>query len=167
MNEAMEFAIFAALIGGGATLFLDLWAEFQRRVFGIPSLDYAMVGRWIGHIPSGRLVHAPISQSPPVAGERIIGWTAHYGIGILFAGALLWICGIEWARQPTFAPALITGIVTVSAPFFILQPGMGAGIAASKTPKPNVARLRSLVAHTMFGFGLYLAAQISALLLSS
>ena len=31
-------------------------------------------------------------------------------------------------------------------------------IAASKTPHPNAARLRSLMAHTVFGIGLYLAA---------
>jgi hypothetical protein len=36
-----------------------------------------------------------------------------------------------------------------------MQPGMGAGIAASKTPNPNVARLRSIVTHTVYGIGLY------------
>lgn len=46
-----------------------------------------------------------------------------------------------------------------------MQPGMGFGVAASKTPKPNVARLRSLAAHTVFGFGLYLAALLAAPLL--
>ncbi|MNW02868.1 hypothetical protein D3C71_1987200 [compost metagenome] len=49
-------------------------------------------------------------------------------------------------------------MVSVAAPFFILQPGMGAGIAASKTPRPNTARLRSLMAHAIFGVGLYVAA---------
>ena len=38
---------------------------------------------------------------------------------------------------PTFLPALLVGIGTVAAPFFILQPGMGAGIAASRTPNPR------------------------------
>ncbi|MDO9126054.1 MAG: DUF2938 family protein, partial [Parvibaculum sp.] len=41
--------------------------------------------------------------------------------------------------------------------------GMGAGIAASKTPKPNAARLRSLVSHTVFGIGLYVAALLVAM----
>ncbi|WP_410897063.1 MULTISPECIES: DUF2938 family protein [Pseudomonas chlororaphis group] len=29
------------------------------------------------------------------------------------------------------------------------------GAAANKMPKPNVARLRSLMAHSVFGLGLY------------
>jgi hypothetical protein len=61
-------------------------------------------------------------------------------------------------------PALAIGLITLSAPFFVMQPAMGAGIAASKTPAPNVARLRSLMTHTVFGVGLYLSAALLALL---
>ena len=59
-------------------------------------------------------------------------------------------------------PALGFGVVSLAAPFFILQPGMGAGIAAAKTPNPNLARFRSLVAHASFAIGLYLAATLFA-----
>jgi hypothetical protein len=60
--------------------------------------------------------------------------------------------------------ALVVGVFTVVFPFFLMQPGMGIGIAASKTPNPNVARLRSLTSHAIFGVGLYAAALASALL---
>lgn len=152
----------AVLIGVGATLVMDLWALLLKRLFGAPSLDYAMVGRWIGHLPRGRLTHPGIAHSAPVAGERAIGWIAHYAIGIGFALLLLAIWGPAWAARPTLPPALIVGIATVAAPFLILQPGMGAGIAASRTPKPGVARLRSLMAHASFGVGLYLAGWVAA-----
>lgn len=152
----------AALIGIGATLVMDLWALLLKRLFGVPSLDYALVGRWLGHLPQGRLTHLGIARSAPIGGERAIGWLAHYGIGILFALLLLAIWGPGWAARPTLLPALIVGIATVAAPFLILQPGMGAGIAASKTPKPGVARLRSLMAHASFGVGLYLAGWLVA-----
>ena len=152
----------AVLIGVGATLVMDLWALLLKRLFGAPSLDYAMVGRWIGHLPRGRLTHPGIARSAPVAGERAIGWIAHYAIGIGFALLLLAIWGPAWAARPTLPPALIVGIATVAAPFLILQPGMGAGIAASRTRKPGVARLRSLMAHASFGVGLYLAGWVAA-----
>lgn len=64
----------------------------------------------------------------------------------------------DWLQSPVIAPALLFGAVSVLTPFLILQPGLGAGIAASRTPKPNVARARSLVTHLMFGLGLYLSA---------
>ena len=73
----------------------------------------------------------------------------------------------DWMRQPTLWPALLTGVLTMAVPFFIMQPGMGLGIAASKTPNPNVARLRSLVTHSVFGVGLYASAWVVARLLAA
>jgi hypothetical protein len=64
----------------------------------------------------------------------------------------------EWLARPTLFVALLYGIGTVVFPFFVLQPSLGLGIASSKTPKPMQARLKSLVTHTVFGFGLYLSA---------
>lgn len=43
-------------------------------------------------------------------------------------------------------------------PFLIMQPGMGAGLAGSRTAKPAATRLQSLLTHTVFGLGLYAAA---------
>ena len=148
----------ALAIGVGATAVMDVWAVALKRFWCIPSLNLAMVGRWLGHLPRGTVTHANIAQAAPVRDEAILGWTAHYVIGVLFAAVLLALAGQEWVRQPTFAPALLAGLVSVAAPFCILQPGMGAGVAASKTPHPSAARLRSPMAHTAFGIGLYLAA---------
>jgi hypothetical protein len=164
MIDALEFVLCATFIGVGATIVMDLWALFQKRVLGLATLNYAMVGRWIGHLPRGKFAHASIAAAPPISGERVIGWTAHYAIGIAFAGILLAIWGLGWARQPTLVPALIVGVATVVAPLFIMQPGMGLGIAAAKTPKPNVARLRSIITHTIFGVGIYGSAWLWALL---
>ena len=148
----------ALAIGVGATAVMDVWAVALKRFWCIPSLNLAMLGRWLGHLPRGTFTHVNIAQAAPVRDEAILGWTAHYVIGVLFAAVLLALAGQEWVRQPTFAPALLAGLVSVAAPFCILQPGMGAGLAASKTPHPGAARLRSLMAHTAFGIGLYLAA---------
>jgi hypothetical protein len=116
------------------------------------------VGRWVGHLAAGRFLHESIAASRPVRGEAAIGWTAHYLIGVGFAGLLVAIAGADWCREPTLAPALAMGVVTVLAPFLIMQPGMGSGIAASRTPDPNAARLQSLITHAVFGLGLYLSA---------
>jgi len=165
MDEGLEFVIRAVFIGIGATIVLDLWAAFLKRFFGVPSLDWAMVGRWVGHFADGRFVHDKIAQASPVRGEGAIGWCVHYASDLIFAALLLMIFGLDWARRPTFIPALVFGIATIVAPFFIIQPGMGAGIAASKTPNPTIARLRSLMTHTVFGIGLYASALLSALLI--
>jgi hypothetical protein len=111
-------------------------------------------------------LHDDIHRAAPVRGEAILGWLAHYAIGVIFAAMLLAIWGLGWAENPTLLPALIVGVATVVAPFFILQPALGAGILASKTPKPNVARLRSIFVHCSFGIGLYLSALFWAIVLA-
>lgn len=148
-------------VGVGATLAMDLWALLLR-VFGIASLDYAWVGRWIGHMAQGRFAHDRIAAAPPVVGERLLGWTAHYATGVTFAGALLLVAGTDWARQPTPWPAIATGVASLAAPFLIMQPAFGLGLAAARLPNPNVARFRSLLTHLIFGAGLYGSALIFA-----
>lgn len=157
----MELIVRSILIGAGATLVMDAWAFLLRRL-GIPSLDFALLGRWIGHLPRGRVVHESIARASPVKGERALGWAAHYGIGISFAGLLLATFGLEWAHAPTLRPALSIGVVTVAAPLLVLQPALGAGIASRKTATPVFSSLKSLATHIVFGLGLYLAARMIA-----
>jgi hypothetical protein len=64
-------------------------------------------------------------------------------------------------QQPTLAPALAVGLGTVVAPFLVMQPAMGAGVAAGRTPNPAAARLQSLVTHAVFGLGLYAGAWLT------
>jgi hypothetical protein len=164
MRETLEYLVRALVIGTGATAFMDVAVTARKWLFGVPSADYALVGRWLAYLARGRFRHDRIAASPPVRGEHLIGWTAHYLIGIAFATVLLVIWGLDWSCHPTVGPALIVGIGSVAAPFLLMQPGMGAGIAASRTPHPAVARVRSLVTHALFGIGLYATASMARLL---
>ncbi len=154
------------LVGMGATAATDLWALARKRLFGIAPPNYGLVGRWLVHMARGRFRHDAIAAAPVVRGERLLGWSAHYLIGIAFAGLLPALFGPAWLRQPTLGPALLVGIGTVAAPFLLLQPGMGAGIAARRTPRPAAARLQSLVTHAIFGLGLYAGGLAAGFLLA-
>ncbi len=149
-------------VGAGATLAMDLWGLVLRRVYGVTGLDYRLVGRWLGHIPKGRLRHDGIGKAAPVAGEAAIGWAAHYAIGIMFAAGLVAVFGVGWLQAPTILPALLTGLVTVAMPFLVMQPAFGLGIASSRMPDPTASRLRSLITHLVFGTGLFIAARLTA-----
>jgi len=148
------------LTGAGATAVTDVWAILRRRLFGTPVPNFSMVGRWVGHLAHGRVRHDSIAAAPPIRAERALGWITHYAIGMGFAMLLPAFWGWDWIREPSLAPALIVGILTVLAPLFVMQPAMGAGIAASRTPRPAAARAQSLVTHTVFGVGLYAAAMV-------
>jgi hypothetical protein len=162
MNLASELVLRALLLGVGATAVMDICALAAQRLFGIPMSDWGMVGRWVGHFPQGRFRHDSIAKAAPVRGELVIGWVTHYATGIAYAALSFLVYGLEWARAPTLGRAVLIGVAMIVAPFFLMQPGMGAGIAASKTPKPGAARLRSLMNHVAFGLGLYLAGAVVA-----
>ncbi|RXM53244.1 MULTISPECIES: DUF2938 domain-containing protein [unclassified Chryseobacterium] len=153
----MNVLIDAVLLGVGATIFMDVYALIIKKLWNIPSLDYRILGRWIGHFKDGVFSHPNIIQATPVQGEKALGWLAHYSIGIAFAFVLLLIWGEEWLVYPTAFPAIFIGLATTLAPWFMMQPAFGFGIAASKLPNPTTARLRSLQAHLIYGIGLYLA----------
>lgn len=163
----MQYSMCALLIGTGATLVMDLWGIVRTRLLRVPAMNYGLVGRWLAYLPRGQFRHNPIAASSPVRGELLIGWTAHYAIGIAFAATLLAIHGLDWVCRPTLGPALLVGIGSVAAPFLLMQPGMGAGIAASRTANPTAARLQSLLTHAIFGFGLYAAARVTGSFLCS
>src|SRR5512147_1662977 len=109
----MEFLTCSVAIGFGATLFIDLWAIVRRSVFGVALPNYGLVGRWFGHMRHGVFRHESIAASQAMSAERLIGWTAHYAIGVAFAALLLAVSGLAWAHRPTILPALIVGISTV------------------------------------------------------
>ena len=153
MNNLAHSFVSAIFIGFGATLLTDLWALFLKRAFKIPSHNYCLVGRWLRTMPEGMFKHSNIATAPQKRAECTVGSIAHYIIGVMFAITFIILTGNRWLEHPTPIPAILFGIVTVAAPFFILQPSFGLGLAAAKVSNPMQARLRSLMNHTAFGIG--------------
>jgi Protein of unknown function (DUF2938) len=155
INQAFPF-ISVILVGLGATLSFDLWALVLKQAFKIPPSNICLVGRWLRYMPEGIFRHSNIASAPRKGAECTVGWIAHYMIGITFAAAFIALAGSSWLQRPTPFPAIAFGVGTVLAPFLIMQPSFGLGFAASRVANPTQARLRSLMNHTAFGFGLYL-----------
>ena len=158
MKVTSYYVLSAATIGIGASLLMDAWNLFLKRAFGIPSLDYCLLGRWILTMPEGKFSHPSIATAPQKRLECAVGWVAHYTIGVVFALVFVGLAPRGWLGQPTLIPALLFGVATVVFPLFLLQPSLGLGIASSRTPRPARARLKSLMTHIVFGIGLYLCA---------
>jgi len=154
--EAAE-VVAAVVVGVGATLLMDAWNLMLKRAFGIRSLDYCLLGRWIRHMPTA-FRHVSIAAAAKRRGECGVGWVAHYSIGVSLAMVFVLFPAGDWLMRPTLLPALLFGLVTVIFPLFVLQPALGLGIASSRAANPLQARAKSVATHVVFGLGLYLCA---------
>ena len=143
------------LIGIAGTIGTDLWALVIKHVFRLPVADWAMVGRWAAHVPRGRFFHTPISATEPVGNERTIGWCVHYATGILYGLVYLFIVQSLAGGAPTLFSAIVFGLATLAAPWLIMQPGLGLGLFASKTPNPWRTRVINISMHLVFALAMY------------
>lgn len=158
--SASELVVRAALVGIGGTVILDVYAALVQHFLHTPATNWKMVGRWLGHMPRGRFVHSSIAQAAPVPGEHALGWIFHYGIGAGYGLLLLAIWGAGWFDAPTLVAPLMLALTLLILPYFVMMPGMGMGMAGSRTPRPYVTRLKSLLGHSVFGSGMYLTARL-------
>lgn len=158
MDLQVSSFLSTVIVGVGATLFMDLETLFLKPVFGSASSSYCLVGRWLCHMPKGTFTHPNIAAASHKRFECAVGWIAHYALGILYALALMAIVSTAWLARPTILPAILFGTVSLAVPFLVMQPAFGLGVAASKGPAPMQARLKALMGHTAFGFGLYVSA---------
>jgi hypothetical protein len=164
MSSVVDALCKATLVGVGGTMVLDLYALMMSRALGLPAPNWAIVGRWFGNMAHGQFVQVAMSEAAPVQGELAIGWIAHYAIGICYGLLLLAVWGNVWLERPTLLPPMILAWVLLVAPYLIMMPGMGMGIAGSRTPKPNITRLKSVMGHSVFGLGMYATGRLLALL---
>ena len=104
---------------------------------------------------------SPGGSTPCSAPELSVGRAARYLLGIVFVWAFVTAAGDSWRKHPTLAEPIIFGLLTLAMPFLVLQPAMGAGVAARKTPRPWISRGRSAAAHLAFGVGFSLARDCS------
>ncbi|WJZ02570.1 hypothetical protein CFREI_06415 [Corynebacterium freiburgense] len=138
---------------------MDIAAEAIRQTTNVPPLNLDFVGRWVIGLKDGKLAHDSIAAAPAYPTERAVGIASHYLIGMGFAGMFDFLLP-QWSKNPKLGLSVLLGLSTTVAPWFIMQPAFGLGVAASKTPKPGVAMFRSLRAHASYGAGLYIGAQL-------
>ncbi|NNE87948.1 MAG: DUF2938 domain-containing protein [Silicimonas sp.] len=156
----MSLLLTGILMGIGGTAAMDIWAWILERVGVAPFPNWAMPGRWFGHVFRGQVFHDDIGTVEPVSGELGLGWLLHYGVGAIYGVFFLGLVGAEWTLSPSFLPVWIFSLITIAAGWFLLQPGMGLGWAAAKTPSPWKVRGLGLLAHTVFALGMWSVALV-------
>ena len=162
MARGLSFLWRSTVLGALATATLDVWNLVRALAFDVALPRYDLTGRWLLYMLDGRFVHDSIRAAEPRTGELFAGWIGHYAIGVVFAMMLLGVWGLQWLHRPRLIPAMLVGLVTLAIPYFLMQPGMGSGVAGRLTADPEAARMKVVVSHVVFGAGLYLAGWLMA-----
>jgi hypothetical protein len=149
-------------IGIVATLTMDLWQRFLQAM-GLPPANWGLIGRWVAGFSRGIFIHRSIAATPKARGEVAIGWAFHYAVGVAYAALYLEIMRLGFESEPTLVSALVFAIALLIAPWFIMQPALGIGFMAARTPNPAAVRLINVSVHAVFGLGLYLGAVAASL----
>jgi hypothetical protein len=67
-----------------------------------------LIGRWIGYLLQGKFRHTDVLQTPPLRGELLLGFIAHYSIGIALTLGYLGLLIVAHAT-PTALSAILYG----------------------------------------------------------
>ena len=154
----MTLLIIGLAMGIGGTIAMDIWAIVLARFFGQSAPNWAMPGRWLAHAMAGRLWHDDIGAAIAVKNELALGWVFHYGVGAAYGAFFAVLAGPLWLVAPTLLPVWGFSLLTIFAGWCLLQPGMGLGWFASKTPHPWKVRALGVLAHTWFALGMWAVA---------
>lgn len=153
MNQLLVYSL---VIGISSTIFMDIMTLIRTKLFGIKSLNYAFVGRWVLGWSKAKFTHQNIIQAPAQTHETPVGWVFHYFTGILWV--FLFLLGQHWGVYPLqFSSVMIFALATTLVPFLIMQPAFGFGFFAQRTPAPLTAIRNSLMTHISFGLGIYIS----------
>jgi Protein of unknown function (DUF2938) len=144
------------LVGLIGNVGMDLGQQLMRVGLKWPITDWGIIGRWAAYLPQGKLIHTDIGDATPVGYEQPLGWVVHYIVGPTYGVVYLFLVEVVFDGSPGFWWAMGFAIAILVVTWFVVQPSLGAGFAASNTPDPWVTRLHDLGSHVAYGLGLYI-----------
>ena len=157
----MESRLFivGVIVGILATVTMDVVAVIALRLGlagrGPRRTGPDLIGRWIGYFLQGKFKHTDILQTPPLPGELLLGFAAHYSIGIVLTLGYFGLLAVAHAT-PTALSAILYGTATTVLPWFIMFPSQGMGWLGCDAPGDAHLARASLLNHIMFGLGIAL-----------
>jgi len=156
--ESRAFIV-GLIVGVLATLTMDVVAVIALRLGiaggGPRRTGPDLIGRWMGYLLQGKFRHTDILQAPPLRGELLLGFAAHYAIGILLTLMYLGLLAVAHAT-PTALSAIFYGTATTVLPWFLMFPSQGMGWLGRDAPGDAHLARTSLFNHIVFGLGIAL-----------
>ena len=144
-----------SVIGIVATLFFDIFQISLLYAYKINKSQWNLIGRYFTGLTRGKFKQLDLNGEPKENNELIIGYIVHYIIGAIFGLFYLIINKILF-EEPSLILAQIIGFITVLGAWCIIMPfALNIGFFASKKENQMQIIIQNLIAHYIFGIGLF------------
>ena len=144
-----------------ATLLFDLYQISLSYAYNINKSRWDLVGRYFLGLREKKYLVEDIINEKEIKHELIFGYIVHYTIGTLY-GIIYVLLNILLYEAPSILLAIIIGFITVLGAWCIMMPfAFNIGFFAQKKDEQKQILIQNLLAHFIFGIGLYLGFLIS------
>lgn len=139
-----------------ATIIFDIFQFSLSYAYNINKSRWDLVGRYFIGLKEKKYFREDIENEDQIKNELFIGYLIHYLIGIIY-GIFYVILNLFLSNEPSLYLALIIGFITVLGAWCIMMPyAFNIGFFASKKEEQKQIIVQNLIAHFIFGVGLYI-----------
>ena len=150
------FLIHGLLAGIIATALFDIYQIALNYAYGINKTRWDIVGRYFIGLKNYKYFREDLINDPSEKYELICGYLIHYFIGIIYGFFYIFI-NIIFYKEPSFLIALVFGFITILGSWCIMMPfANNLGFFASKSDEKFQLMVQGLLAHFVFGTGLFI-----------
>ena len=149
--------LFQGIISGlFATFIFDLFQSSIKYAYGIEKPKWNLLGRYFLGYKESKFIRKTLVDDEELDNELLWGYFFHYLIGIIY-GIIFVILNFLLFDYPSILLAYIFGFSTVLGAWCFLMPfAYNLGFFASKSDLRFKILSQNLIAHFVFGTGLFI-----------
>ena len=153
--------LFQGIISGlFATFIFDLFQSSLKYAYGIEKPKWNLLGRYFLGYKESKFIRKTLVDDEKLDNELLWGYFIHYLIGIIY-GIVFVILNFLLFDYPSILLAYIFGFSTVLGAWCFLMPfAYNLGFFASKYDQRTNLLVQNLIAHFVFGTGLFIGLYI-------
>ena len=153
--------LFQGIISGlFATFIFDLFQSSLNYAYGIEKPKWNLLGRYFLGYKESKFIRKTLIDDEELDNELLWGYFFHYLIGIIY-GIVFVILNFLLFDYPSILLAYIFGFSTVLGAWCFLMPfAYNLGFFASKSEGRTYLLVQNLIAHFVFGTGLFIGLYI-------
>jgi len=150
------FLIYGLIAGIIATVLFDIYQIALNYAYGINKTRWDLVGRYFIGLKNNKYFRDDLINDPLEKHELIYGYLIHYTIGIIY-GLFYILINLIFYDELSILIALVYGFITILGGWCIMMPfAYNLGFFASKSDEKNQLIVQGLLAHFVFGIGLFI-----------